>query len=83
MNSAAVDANEELDESGMIAHIRELFAKYGPTFVQLAEGERLDTDALLDFYGAPLRFIGSTFHMVMKDNKDITGNDGIGGEWTF
>ena len=35
---------------------------------------------LLNFYGAPLRFIGLNFHMVMKDEEDITGEEGIGGE---
>jgi len=31
-------------------------------------------------YGAPLRFIGPTFHMVMKDNAAILGPAGMGGE---
>jgi hypothetical protein len=48
--------------------------------VDLALGKRSDISALLDFYGAPLRFIGSTFHMVMKDDEAITGAEGIGGE---
>ena len=80
MIPVAIDANAELDDSRIIADIRKLFANYGPTFVQLADGERMDINSLLDFYGAPLRFIGPTFHMVMKDNEDITGEDGIGGE---
>jgi hypothetical protein len=68
------------NESAILADIRKFFARYGPTFVDLADGERSDLNALLDFYGAPLRFIGSTFHMVMKDNDAITGEDGMGGE---
>lgn len=68
------------NESAILADIRKFFACYGPTFVELADGERSDLNALLDFYGAPLRFIGSNFHMVMKDNDAITGEDGMGGE---
>lgn len=66
--------------SKAISKIHELFDHYGPTFVDLAIGKRSDMGALLDFYDAPLRFIGSTFHMVMKDQEDITGPEGIGGE---
>jgi uncharacterized NTF2-like protein DUF6841 len=67
-------------QSKIVAEIHELFEHYGPTFVDLAIGERSDLNALLDFYGAPLRFIGSNFHMVMKDDDAITGEEGIGGE---
>ena len=67
-------------QSRIVAEIHELFEHYGPTFVDLAKGERSDLNALLDFYGAPLRFIGSNFHMVMKDDDAITGEEGIGGE---
>ena len=66
-------------QSKIITEIRELFDRYGPTFVDLADGERSDLNALLDFYSAPLRFIGSNFHMVMKDNEALTGEEGIGG----
>jgi hypothetical protein len=67
-------------QSRIVAEIHELFEHYGPTFVELAIGKRSDLNALLDFYGAPLRFIGSNFHMVMKDDDAITGEEGIGGE---
>jgi hypothetical protein len=67
-------------QSEIMAAIHKLFEHYGPTFVDLAIGERSDLNALLDFYGAPLRFIGSNFHMVMKDDDDIIGEEGIGGE---
>jgi hypothetical protein len=67
-------------ESAILADIHKFFARYGPTFVQLADGERSDLNALLDFYGAPLRFIGSNFHMVMKDDAAIIGEEGMGGE---
>lgn len=67
-------------ESAIVAEIRKFFASYGPTFVELADGERSDLSALLEFYGAPLRFIGSNFHMVMKDDAAITGEEGMGGE---
>jgi hypothetical protein len=67
-------------ESKIEAHLREFFRGYGATFVDLAIGKRTDIEALLDYYGAPLRFIGPTFHMVMKDDTDITGPDGMGGE---
>src|ERR1700723_3931912 len=67
-------------ESAIVAEIRKFFSRYGPTFVELADGERSDVDALLDFYGAPLRFIGSNFHMVMKDDDAITSEEGMGGE---
>src|SRR5437764_11657042 len=67
-------------KSKAISEIRELFERYGPAFVDLVVGKRSDMDALLDFYDAPLRFIGSSFHLVMKDKEAITGEDGIGGE---
>jgi len=67
-------------QSRIVAAIHELFEHYGPTFVELAIGKRSDLNALLDFYGAPLRFIGSNFHMVMKDDDAVTGEEGIGGE---
>jgi hypothetical protein len=68
------------NEVAILADIRKFFSRYGPTFVELANGERSDLDALLDFYGAPLRFIGPNFHMIMKDDAAITSEDGIGGE---
>ena len=68
------------NESAIVADIRKFFSVYGPTFVQLADGERWDLTALLDFYSAPLRFIGPNFHMIMKDDAAITGEEGMGGE---
>ena len=68
------------DESAIVAEIHKFFSRYGPTFAELAVGKRSDLNALLNFYSAPLRFIGSNFHMVMKDDADITGEDGMGGE---
>ena len=68
------------NESAILAEIRKFFSRYGPTFVELADGERSDLNALLDFYGAPLRFIGPNFHMIMKDDAAITGEEGMGGE---
>jgi hypothetical protein len=67
-------------EAEILSQLRDFFQHYGATFVELAVGKRSDVDALLQFYGAPLRFIGSTFHIVMKDNAEITGADGMGGE---
>ena len=68
------------NESAILAEIHKFFSHYGPTFVELAVGERSDLNSLLEFYSAPLRFIGSNFHMVMKDDAEITGEDGMGGE---
>src|ERR1700720_2446726 len=68
------------NEPTILADIRKFFVGYGPTFVELADGERSDLSALLDFYGAPLRFIGPNFHMIMKDDAAITGEEGMGGE---
>src|SRR6202047_1430197 len=68
------------NESAILAKIHEFFSRYGPAFVELADGERSDLSALLDFYGAPLRFIGPNFHMIMKDDAAITGEEGMGGE---
>ncbi|WP_166360321.1 hypothetical protein [Pseudomonas akapageensis] len=67
-------------EAEIISRLRGFFQRYGATFVELAVGKRSDMDALLEFYGAPLRFVGSTFHMVMKDDAAIIGADGMGGE---
>lgn len=66
--------------SKIISEVHELFKRYGPAFVDLVDGTRSELNILLNFYSAPLRFIGSTFHMVMKDNDAITSEDGIGGE---
>ncbi len=68
------------NESKVVSEIHELLERYGPTFVDLAVGKRSDMDVLLEFYGAPLRFIGPTFHMIMNDNAAITGPNGMGGE---
>src|SRR3984893_13903621 len=80
MNPGEEKITSATSESKVVAEIQEMFRRYGPTFVELAVGKRSDMEALLDFYGAPLRFIGPTFHMVMKDNAAITGPDGMGGE---
>jgi hypothetical protein len=80
MSTGEKNAEAKVEETRIIGDIRKLFASYGPTFVQLADGERSDMSTLLNFYGAPLRFIGPNFHMVMKDEEDITGEEGIGGE---
>src|SRR6202051_3585267 len=79
-NAEAIKVTAVPNESTILADIRKFFARYGPTFVELAIGERSDLNALLDFYGAPLRFIGSNFHMVMKDDAAITSEEGMGGE---
>jgi hypothetical protein len=80
MNPAVTHTGAGQDSAGIISDIREFFERYSTTFVDLALGKRSDLNALLSFYGAPLRFIGPTFHMVMKDDAAITGPDGMGGE---
>ena len=80
MNQFEQNTNGAPNESKVVSKIHELFERYGPTFVDLVVGRRSDMNALLEFYGAPLRFIGPTFHMVMKDNAAITGPNGMGGE---
>ncbi len=80
MNQAEQNASLVPNESKVVSEIHELFERYGPTFVDLVVGRRSDINALLEFYGAPLRFIGPTFHMIMKDNVAITGPNGMGGE---
>ena len=67
------------NESKIISDIHKLFDRYGPLFVDLAVGRRSDMDALLEIYSAPLRFIGSDFHMIMADKAAIIGKEGIGG----
>jgi hypothetical protein len=66
--------------SRVVSDIDEMLERYGPIFVDLVIGKRSDRDALLEFYGAPLRFIGPNFHLVMKDNAAILGPAGMGGE---
>lgn len=68
------------NKSKIVSEIRKMFKPYGATFVDLAVGKRSDIEALLNYYGAPLRFIGPNFHMIMVDNAAITGTDGMGGE---
>src|SRR4030095_5635696 len=62
--------------SKIISDIRDFFARYGSAFAGLANGKRSDLGVLLEFYSAPLRFIGSTFHKVMKDHDAITREEG-------
>ncbi len=80
MDQSKQNGTSTASTSQIVSDINEMFERYGPTFVDLAIGKRSDMDALLEFYGAPLRFIGPTFHMVMKDNAAIIGPSGIGGE---
>ncbi len=80
MTGSKTNADLPVNECKIVTEIHEMFGRYGPTFVDLAIGKRSDMNALLDFYGAPLRFIGPTFHVVMQDDSAITGPDGMGGE---
>src|SRR6266446_10979607 len=80
MTESKTNADLPVNECKIVTEIHEMFGRYGPTFVDLAIGKRTDMNAMLDFYGAPLRFIGPTFHMVMQDNSAITGPEGMGGE---
>ena len=80
MDQSKQNGRSTASTSQIVSDINEMFERYGPTFVDLAIGKRSDMDALLEFYGAPLRFIGPTFHMVMKDNAAIIGLTGMGGE---
>ena len=80
MDQSKQNGTSTASTSQIVSDINEMFERYGPTFVDLAIGKRSDMEALLEFYGAPLRFIGPTFHMVMKDNAAIIGPSGMGGE---
>ena len=80
MDQSRQNGTSTASTSQVVSDINEMLERYGPTFVNLATGKRSDMDALLEFYGAPLRFIGPTFHMVMKDNAAILGPAGMGGE---
>src|ERR1700719_769475 len=64
--AAAIKVTTVPNEPAILSDIRKFFVAYGPTFVELADRERSDLDALLGFYGATLRFIGLLFHMVMN-----------------
>src|SRR5262245_36102589 len=80
MKSNEKKAALKLNKSKIVSEIRKMFKPYGTTFVDLAVGKRSDIEALLNYYGAPLRFIGPNFHMIMADNAAITGMGGMGGE---
>ncbi len=80
MDQSRQNGTSTASTSQVVSDINEMLERYGPTFVNLATGKRSDMDVLLEFYGAPLRFIGPTFHMVMKDNAAILGPAGMGGE---
>ena len=80
MDQSKQNGTSTASTSQIVSDINEMFERYGPTFVDLAIGKRSDMDALLEFYGAPLRFIGPTFHLMMKDNAAIIGPTGMGGE---
>ena len=80
MNHSEQKTASSANDSKIVSDIHEMFERYGPTFVDLVVGKRSDMNALLEFYGAPLRFVGATFHMVMKDDAAIIGPEGMGGE---
>ncbi len=80
MNHSEQKTASSANDSQIVSDIHEMFERYAPTFVDLAVGKRSDMNALLEFYGAPLRFVGATFHMVMKDDAAIIGPEGMGGE---
>ena len=80
MNQSEQKTASSANDSQIVSDIHEMFERYAPTFVDLAVGKRSDMNALLEFYGAPLRFVGATFHMVMKDDAAIIGPEGMGGE---
>src|SRR5260370_36833644 len=80
MNHSEQKTASRENASQIVYDIHEMFERYAPTFVDLAVGKRSDMNALLEFYGAPLRFVGATFHMVMKDDAAIIGPEGMGGE---
>ncbi len=80
MNHSEQKTASSANDSHIVSDIHEMFERYGPTFVDLVVGKRSDMNALLEFYGAPLRFVGATFHMVMKDDAAIIGPEGMGGE---
>src|SRR5260370_36279442 len=80
MNHSEQKTASSANDSQIVSDIHEMFDRYGPTFVDLVVGKRSDMNALLEFYGAPLRFVGATFHMVMKDDAAIIGPEGMGGE---
>src|SRR6266403_1225300 len=80
MNQSEQKTASSANDSQIVSDIHEMFERYGPTFVDLVVGKRSDMKALLEFYGAPLRFVGATFHLVMKDDAAIIGPEGMGGE---
>ena len=80
MNHSEQKTASSANDSQIVSDIHEMFERYGPTFVDLVVGKRSDMNALLEFYAAPLRFVGATFHMVMKDDAAIIGPEGMGGE---
>ncbi len=80
MNHSEQKTASSANDSHIVSDIHEMFERYGPTFVDLVVGKRSDMNALLEFYAAPLRFVGATFHMVMKDDAAIIGPEGMGGE---
>ena len=80
MNHSEQKTASSANDSHIVSDIHEMFERYGPTFVDLVVGKRSDMNALLEFYGAPLRFVGATFHMVMKDDAAVIGPEGMGGE---
>src|SRR5260370_30687470 len=80
MNHSEQKTAAAANDAQIASDSHEMFEGYGPTFVDLVVGKRSDMNALLEFYGAPLRFVGATFHMVMKDDAAIIGPEGMGGE---
>jgi hypothetical protein len=79
-DQAKQNGTSTADTSHIVSGIQEMLERYRLTFVDLAVGKRSDMEVLLEFYGAPLRFIGPTFHTVMKDSAAIIGPTGVGGE---
>jgi hypothetical protein len=60
----------------IVTDVQAMVRRYGQTFIELVVGKRSDTDALLDFYAAPLRFDakGHTDYPFVGETHAVTAN---------
>ena len=79
MSVPSREVTRTADAQRIVTDIQAMVRRYGQTFIELVVGKRSDTDALLDFYAPPLRFVGHDFNLVMKDSAAVAGPQGMGG----
>jgi hypothetical protein len=68
------------DEEERVKDLTFWFSEYSAAFAELASNMKIDNGAILNYYAAPVRIVGSACDMVMLSPEAITGYGGVGAE---